>query len=39
MTLDGVLRKSYVWKNVRHDQEVWSLLADEWKGAPQAAAR
>jgi RimJ/RimL family protein N-acetyltransferase len=39
MTLDGVLRQAYPWKGVRHDQEVWSLLAEEWKGAQQAVAR
>jgi ribosomal-protein-serine acetyltransferase len=30
MTLDGTLRSQYPWKGVRHDAEVWSLLAAEW---------
>ena len=30
MRLDGVLREQYLWKGVRHDAEVWSLLAPEW---------
>jgi ribosomal-protein-serine acetyltransferase len=30
MTLDGTLRSQYPWKGVRHDCEVWSLLAPEW---------
>jgi ribosomal-protein-serine acetyltransferase len=31
MTLDGRLRESYPWKGVRHDTEIWSILAPEWK--------
>ena len=31
MSLDGVLRKAWVYKGVRYDQEVWSLLVDEWR--------
>lgn len=30
MTLDGVLRAAYPYAGVRHDQEIWSLLAPEW---------
>jgi ribosomal-protein-serine acetyltransferase len=30
MKLDGVLRGNYVHRGVRHDTEVWSVLADEW---------
>lgn len=37
MTLDGVLRKAYPWRGVRHDEEVWSLLAEEWQGEPRTA--
>jgi len=35
MSLDGVLRQAWIYRGVRYDQEVWSLLADEWRpGAP-----
>jgi ribosomal-protein-serine acetyltransferase len=30
MTLDGTLRASYPWKGVRHDSEIWSVLAPDW---------
>ncbi|MFJ5113303.1 GNAT family N-acetyltransferase [Streptomyces sp. NPDC088551] len=30
MTRDGVLRQCYPYRGVRHDSEVWSILADEW---------
>ena len=33
MTRDGVLRKYYPHNGVRHDKEIWSLLAEEWQGA------
>ncbi|MEV0597020.1 GNAT family N-acetyltransferase [Nonomuraea cavernae] len=32
MRLDGVLREDYLYLGVRHDTEVWSLLAAEWAG-------
>ena len=32
MTLEGVLRSSFLLNGVRHDTEVWSILADEWPG-------
>ncbi len=32
MTLDGVLRKEFSHHGERLDSEVWSLLAEEWKG-------
>jgi ribosomal-protein-serine acetyltransferase len=32
MRLDGVLRDEYLYRDVRHDTEVWSLLAPEWLG-------
>jgi RimJ/RimL family protein N-acetyltransferase len=31
MTLDGTMRASYPWKGIRHDTEVWSMLAPDWK--------
>ncbi|MFG3494699.1 GNAT family N-acetyltransferase [Streptomyces sp. NPDC047928] len=31
MTRDGVLRESYLYRGVRHDMEVWSVLAPEWR--------
>jgi ribosomal-protein-serine acetyltransferase len=36
MQLDGVLRESWEYKGVRHDEEIWSLLADEWREAQPA---
>jgi ribosomal-protein-serine acetyltransferase len=36
MTRDGVLRSAAVLNGVRHDVEVWSLLAPEWRAlAPE----
>ena len=32
MTLDGTLRASFPWKGVRHDTEIWALLAADWPG-------
>ncbi|WP_030749585.1 GNAT family N-acetyltransferase [Streptomyces sp. NRRL F-5135] len=31
MTRDGVLRESFPYRGVRHDIEVWSVLASEWR--------
>ncbi len=31
MTRDGVIRQNYLYQGVRHDSEVWSVLAPEWK--------
>ncbi|WP_137993197.1 GNAT family N-acetyltransferase [Streptomyces vilmorinianum] len=31
MTRDGVLRESYLYRGERHDMEIWSVLAREWK--------
>lgn len=31
MTRDGVLRESYLRRGKRHDIEVWSVLAPEWR--------
>jgi RimJ/RimL family protein N-acetyltransferase len=33
MTKDGVLRESYPHRGRRHDVEVWSVLAPEWRAA------
>ncbi len=33
MTKDGVLRESYLYRGERHDMEVWSVLAPEWRAA------
>lgn len=33
MTRDGVLRESYLYRGKRHDIEVWSVLAPEWRAA------
>ncbi|MEU1375374.1 GNAT family protein [Streptomyces triculaminicus] len=31
MAKDGVLRESHLWNGARHDMEVWSVLAPEWR--------
>lgn len=31
MSRDGVLRESYLYQGTRHDIEVWSVLAPEWR--------
>lgn len=31
MTREGVLRESYLYRGKRHDIEVWSVLAPEWR--------
>ncbi len=36
MTKDGVLRESYLHHGKRHDMEVWSVLAPEWRAAHPA---
>jgi RimJ/RimL family protein N-acetyltransferase len=36
MTKDGVLREYYLHRGERHDVEVWSVLAPEWRAARQA---
>ncbi|MCN9240263.1 GNAT family N-acetyltransferase [Streptomyces sp. RY43-2] len=38
MTREGVLRESFPHRGVRHDMEVWSVLAPEWREA-RARAR
>jgi RimJ/RimL family protein N-acetyltransferase len=34
MTKDGVLRESDLYRGKRHDMEVWSVLAPEWRARP-----
>jgi ribosomal-protein-serine acetyltransferase len=34
MTKDGVLRQSYLYRGERHDIEIWSVLAPEWRAWP-----
>ncbi|MFI6289261.1 GNAT family N-acetyltransferase [Streptomyces sp. NPDC051018] len=31
MRRDGILREAYAYGGVRHDMEVWSVLAPEWR--------
>ncbi len=31
MTKEGVLRESYPYRGERHDVEIWSVLAPEWR--------
>jgi ribosomal-protein-serine acetyltransferase len=38
MTRDGVMRESYPYRGTRHDMEVWSVLAPEWRIARARAA-
>lgn len=33
MTREGVLRETYLYRGVRHDAEVWSVLAQEWQAS------
>lgn len=33
MTKDAVLRESYPYRGKRHDMEIWSVLAPEWRAA------
>ena len=28
---EATLRSSYPWKGVRHDTEIWAVLAEDWK--------
>ncbi|MCW7944194.1 GCN5 family acetyltransferase [Streptomyces hygroscopicus] len=39
MSRDGVLRESYLYRGVRQDTEVWSVLAPEWREARARSAR
>ncbi|MFH9239054.1 GNAT family N-acetyltransferase [Streptomyces anulatus] len=31
MTRDGVMRQNYLHRGVRHDSEIWSVVAPEWR--------
>ena len=33
MTKDGVLRQSYLHRGERHDIEIWSVLAPDWRAS------
>jgi hypothetical protein len=33
-----VLRQAYPHRGVRHDEEIWSLLIDEWRAAKETQA-
>lgn len=33
MTKEGVLRESYLYRGTRHDEEIWAVLAPEWRAA------
>ncbi|MPZ82393.1 MAG: GNAT family N-acetyltransferase [Actinophytocola sp.] len=37
MTKDGVLRECYPRRGERHDVEVWSVLAPEWRAGKQTS--
>lgn len=37
MTKDGVLRESHLYRGKRHDIEIWSVLAPEWRAAKRPA--
>ncbi|MFE6667563.1 GNAT family N-acetyltransferase [Streptomyces sp. NPDC057697] len=39
MTLDGVLRQRFPHQGVRHDSEVWSVLAGEWPPGGERTGR
>ncbi|GGS05001.1 N-acetyltransferase [Streptomyces aureoverticillatus] len=39
MTREGVLRESYLYRGQRHDEEIWSVLAPEWRAAKRPATR
>lgn len=31
LKLEGTLRENYLWQGVRHDTEIWAVLADDWQ--------
>ncbi|MGH3740979.1 MAG: GNAT family N-acetyltransferase, partial [Micromonosporaceae bacterium] len=37
MSRDGVLRESYLRQGERHDIEIWSVLAPEWRSGKRAS--
>ncbi|MEV4947989.1 GNAT family protein [Streptomyces sp. NPDC053755] len=38
MTREAVLRESHLYRGQRHDEEVWAVLAPEWRAAGKRAA-
>lgn len=36
MVRDGVLRESYLYRGVRRDEEVWAVLAPDWRKQREA---
>jgi NAD(P)-dependent dehydrogenase (short-subunit alcohol dehydrogenase family) len=32
MTLEGVRREAWPYEGVRHDKQIWAVLASEWPG-------
>jgi RimJ/RimL family protein N-acetyltransferase len=39
MTRDGVIRENHLHGGVRHDTEIWSVLAPEWRAARARTTR
>ena len=39
MRKDGVLRETYLYRGKRHDVEVWSVLAPEWRAGVRSDLR
>ena len=39
MTKEGVLRESYLYRGKRHDEEIWAVLAPQWRAARNAPGR
>jgi RimJ/RimL family protein N-acetyltransferase len=39
MSRDGVLREAFLYRGVRQDTEVWSVLAPEWRAARARSTR
>ncbi|MGK5548244.1 GNAT family N-acetyltransferase [Streptomyces sp. URMC 127] len=37
MTRDGVLRESFLYRGKRHDEEIWSVLAPQWREAARTS--
>ncbi|GAA2407963.1 GNAT family protein [Nonomuraea africana] len=38
MSRDGVLREDFLYRGVRQDTEIWSVLAPEWRSLPAGGA-
>jgi ribosomal-protein-serine acetyltransferase len=37
MTLDGILRQSWLFEGVHYDKQVWSILAADWRAQRESA--